>query len=120
MFSPGTVRRPNLFTPFGIDRLVLPHFQITRGKLSPPARGRLLAVVSQRSLYWNVRHAENDGRAVAAVHVFVKRPSRHGTNIFFLPVQSLAVDHRGACALYHVVANARGVTMALGVFSRAQ
>src|SRR5262245_32269426 len=50
MFSPGTVSRPGLFTPFGIDRLVLPRFQRTRGKLSPPARGRLLAVVSQRSL----------------------------------------------------------------------
>jgi hypothetical protein len=86
----------DLFTPFGIDRLVLPRFQIMRGKLSPPARGRLLAVVSQRSLDWNVRHAENDGRVVAAVHVLVKRPSRHGKNVLFLPVQSLAVDHRVA------------------------
>src|SRR6266513_1861758 len=120
MFSPRIVRRPGFFTPLALTNIVLPRFQLMRGKLLPPARGRLLAIVSQRSLYWNVRHAENDGRAIAAVHVLVKRPSRHGKNVLFLPVQPLAVDHRVASRVDHVVANARGVTMALGVLSRAQ
>jgi len=50
--------------------------------------------MSPMTLYRDVGQAEEDGRAVARVHVLVKGPAGHRQDVFLLPVQPLAVDYR--------------------------